>query len=494
MNWKELKLKRSVVPQSALIELPVVQRMSASRRDAIDAFWRAFEAHDAMALNQTLDQLNQIADNDDDETESDEIQVDAIDPQSGLSALHRLVQSAHNADKSDDDASFHIALCVDTVVRRCHADVDVPVGPESAYAGFTPLLLAAHFDDASFHAASVFRALLRTGAALDARSPDGFTVAHVAAAALNSGVLAAIADAAASGSDAGATEVVRRRAAAAAATMLAPSDGGRAVTPLMLAAARGASRSIDVLLSGIARAHGPPLVQAAIAARDADGRTALHHAFQVPVQAILSDSYVVPLDCVDAALQIVLHSDGSLDVDAKDNDGVSAMDYAFDTLYAVLRACAANPRWFRDRNLTSLAAIAGDANYELAAAFDAELRVVVELERGVVGGCPVMNKNSTSRNYGKMRRGEIARPVVLPTQKAVAEATSDAAAKCPFVSKQRQALEAQKRESVVGGGEAATGEAKAKCPIPSPQLTMNVLSGVVMAVVLYGVVKRFLQK
>jgi hypothetical protein len=462
--------------------------MTTPRRDAIEAFWRAFDAHDAMALNQTLDQLNQFPDTDDDD--DDEIAVDQVDDRTGLCALHRLVQSAHNAEKSggDDDASFQIALCVDTVVRRCHADVDVPVCAESAYAGFTPLLLAAHFDDSSVHSASVFRALLRTGAALDARTPDGFTVAHVAAAALNSAVLAAISDAAASASDGLGTEVARRRAAAAAATMIAPASGGRAVTPLMLAASRGASRSIDVLLSGIARAHGPVLVDAAIAARDADGRTALHHAFQVPVQTILSDSYVVPLDCVDAALQIVLHSDGSLDVDAKDNFGVSAMDFAFDTLYAVLRACAANPRWFREHELTSLSAIAGDANYELAPAFGAEMRALAELERGVMGGCPVMNKNSTSRNYGKMRRGEIARPVVLPTQKAVAEATSDAAAKCPFVSKQRQALEAQRESG--GGGNSATSETKAKCPIPSPQLTMTVLSGALVAVVLYGVVKR----
>lgn len=454
-----------------------------TRRDApTEAFWRAFNAHDAMALNEALDQLDTAAaaDNDD----SSEIAVDAVDDSTGLSALHRLVQEAHTPE--EEDAAFRVALCVDTVVRRCHADVDVLAGAESAYDGFSPLLLAAHFDDDTTQSAPVFRALLRTGATLDLRTPDGFSVAHVAAAAHNFPVLDAIADIAA---EAPATDLARRRAAAAAQLLVSPATGGRAVTPLMLATSRGSARCVDVLLKSIRQAHGPAGLVAAIGARDADGRTALHHAFQVPVQAVLGDSYVVPIDCIDAALQLVLLSDGSLDIDAKDDGGVAATDYAYDTLYAVLRDCAAKPQWFLERNLTSLFAIANDKSYERAPAFAAEMRALAELERGVMGGCPVMNKNGASRNYGKMRRGEIARPAVVPTQQAVAEATSDAAAKCPFVSKQRQALEQQQQQH--SQQQPQSSGSAAKCPIPSPRTTLNVVSGVVAAVVVYGVVKHF---
>jgi hypothetical protein len=380
----------------------------------MNAFRSALEALDSIAMNAALDELTA------DELTELEHELNHVDAETGFNQLHRLAARTHGPDDA-----LGIALCIELLVRRCHCDTEARVGDASAYRSFTALLLAAQFDDDPTCHALVFMSLVRT-AQLDARSDDGFTVAHVAAAAHNASVLYHLGQLAISPAD---SKVGRLRSTVASSLLVSPARGSHDCTPLMLAASRGALRCVSVLLDMIARSLKHDGLRQAVAARDADERSALHHALQVPAQAILNESYAVPQECIDCAIALLLRSEGALDVDAKDRFGVSAGDFAPDALYSVLLAMQRDPTFFSERAMTSMKAVISAPDYELGQRLAAETQQLQQQARRG-GSCPVINKaSSSSQNFGKMRRGEVAHP-------PRADGDGGDKAKCPFLSKQ----------------------------------------------------------
>ncbi len=414
---------------------------------AVDEFVRALESRDSMQMNAALDRMSE------DESELAQVEelVNALDEQTGMNKVHALAASNHEAEDA-----LALALCIDTLVRRCGADVELRVGSQSAYRGFTALLLAAHFDDDPACHALVFMALVRAGAQIDARSDDGHNVAHVAAATHNTSVLQHLAQLAVSPAD---SNVARIRAAVAGSVLVTPISEPPSTTPLMIAAARGAVRSIAALIDGISRAHGLAGLHQALAATDDDARTCLHHAFQVPTEAVLHESYVVPQECVDGGLLLLAHADGALDIDAKDRFGVAAADFACDSLYAIMQEMVRDGRSFLARRLTTLKALTSADDYALGQQLAGELRMLREFDRKMAkeggGTCQLIN-TAISRNYGKMRRGEI--PHITTLAPPDPTSTASAESKCPFLAKKRA------DEKAAAAAASASG---AKCPMPS---------------------------